>query len=326
MTAPSERCWPSGAAACRPRARARRAATLLDDDGPLVAVVHGVAGSGKSALLRAFSDRGGRARRRRRPRRRPRDRADAARLLAAVAEAVAAAADGPLVLVIDTAERLRLLDGWLRLTLPARRCPRTRASCSPPATRPAPSGAPRSASCCATVPLGPLAPGGRGRGAARAGLDETQAAWVNRFVRGHPLSLQLAASAIRERPDAPEDAVLPTVVQELAGALPRRARPGDARGARRHLRAAPRHALAARRAAAGRAAAGGVRAARGAAVRRARPRGPGDPRHRPRGRRRAAARDRPGAPSRVPRGGLAADPRASSPARPARPAGPRSRT
>ena len=27
---------------------------LLEDDGPLVAVVHGVAGSGKSALLRAF--------------------------------------------------------------------------------------------------------------------------------------------------------------------------------------------------------------------------------------------------------------------------------
>ena len=27
---------------------------LLDDDGPLVAVVHGVAGSGKSSLLRAF--------------------------------------------------------------------------------------------------------------------------------------------------------------------------------------------------------------------------------------------------------------------------------
>ena len=27
---------------------------LFDDDGPLVAVVHGVAGSGKSALLRAF--------------------------------------------------------------------------------------------------------------------------------------------------------------------------------------------------------------------------------------------------------------------------------
>ena len=35
-------------------------------------------------------------------------------------------------------------------------------------------------------------------------------------MRGHPLSLQLAASAVRERPDAPEDAVLPTVVQELA--------------------------------------------------------------------------------------------------------------
>ena len=62
----------------------------------------------------------------------------------------------------------------------------------------------------------PAVGGGRGRGAARAGLDETQAEWVNRFVCGHPLSLQLAASAVRERPDEPEDAVLPTVVQELA--------------------------------------------------------------------------------------------------------------
>ena len=50
----------------------------------------------------------------------------------------------------------------------------------------------------------------------RAGLDEHQAAWVNRFTRGHPLSLQLAASAVRARPGAPEDAILPTVVQELA--------------------------------------------------------------------------------------------------------------
>src|SRR6185436_21098702 len=50
----------------------------------------------------------------------------------------------------------------------------------------------------------------------RAGLDEEQAAWVNRFTRGHPLSLQLAASAVLARPDAPEDAILPTVVQELA--------------------------------------------------------------------------------------------------------------
>jgi hypothetical protein len=56
----------------------------------------------------------------------------------------------------------------------------------------------------------------RRRCSARAGLDEAQAARVNRFVRGHPLSLQLAGSAIRERPDDPEDAVLPTVVQERA--------------------------------------------------------------------------------------------------------------
>ena len=67
-----------------------------------------------------------------------------------------------------------------------------------------------------TVALGPLSPADAAEVLRAAGLDEHQVEWVNRFVHGHPLSLQLAASAVRERPDAPEDAVLPTVVQELA--------------------------------------------------------------------------------------------------------------
>ena len=82
--------------------------------------------------------------------------------------------------------------------------------------RRAPSGGPPSASCCARCRSAQLPPAAAAEVLRRAGLDETQAEWVNRFVRGHPLSLQLAASAIHERPDAPEDAVLPTVVQELA--------------------------------------------------------------------------------------------------------------
>ena len=189
-------------------------AALFDDDGPLVAVVHGVAGSGKSSLLRAFmseaAERGaavvavdGRA-----------VEPTPHGFLAAV-EASLAAVDGPVVLMVDTTERLRLLDGWLRLTFLPSLPENARVVL---ATRDAPGAVWRSSfgELLRTVPLGPLAPADAAEVLHRAGLDEDQAAWVNRFVRGHPLSLQLAASAIRERPDAPEDAVLPTVVQELA--------------------------------------------------------------------------------------------------------------
>ena len=189
-------------------------ATLLDPGGPLVAMVHGVAGSGKSALLRAFVAEAG-----------ERGAAVVAvdgraveptphGFLAAVEPALAAA-DGPVVLTVDTAERLRLLDGWLRQSFLPTLPEHARVVL---ATRDAPGAVWRASfgELLLAVPLGPLSPAAAAEVLRRAGLDEPQAEWVNRFVRGHPLSLQLAASAIRERPDAPEDAVLPTVVQELA--------------------------------------------------------------------------------------------------------------
>jgi hypothetical protein len=185
---------------------------LFDDDGPVVAVVHGIAGSGKSSLLRAFRDEAA---------------ARAVPVVAVDGRAVeptpagflaaipADLGDGRVVIAIDAAEHLRLLDGWLRQTffpsLPAN----ARVVW---ATRDAPGAVWRSSfgELLCTVPLGPLSPADAAEMLLGAGLDESQAEWVNRFVRGHPLSLQLAASAVRERPDAPEDAVLPTVVQELA--------------------------------------------------------------------------------------------------------------
>ena len=186
-------------------------AGLLDGTAP-VAVVHGVEGAGKSSLLRALRSR------------------EAARGATVVAvdgreveptpQAFRAAvgehdAGAPLVLLIDHAERLRLLDGWLRLTFLPSLPAHARVVI---ATRDAPGAAWRSAfgDLLQTLALGPLAPADAAEVLRRAGLDDAQAEWVNRFVRGHPLSLQLAASAVRERPDAPEDAVLPTVAQELA--------------------------------------------------------------------------------------------------------------
>ncbi|HEX6695399.1 MAG TPA: AAA family ATPase, partial [Solirubrobacteraceae bacterium] len=198
---------------------------LLDDDGPLVAIVHGLAGSGKSTLVRTFG----------------REAVAAGATLVAIdgreveptpagvlaalgrslgapgrdALAALAALPGPVVVTIDTAERLRLVDAWLRLELLPSLPARARVVI---ATRDAPGAAWRSSfgEVLSTVLLAPLAPADAAEVLRRAGLDEDQAAWVNRFVHGHALSLQLAASALRERPHAAEDAVLPTVVQELA--------------------------------------------------------------------------------------------------------------
>src|SRR5439155_22776371 len=48
------------------------------------------------------------------------------------------------------------------------------------------------------------------------GVAESAAYRVNRFAHGHPLSLRLAASALRERPDLDlEESTIPRVVEEL---------------------------------------------------------------------------------------------------------------
>ena len=127
------------------------------------------------------------------------------------------------MLVIDTAERLRLLDGWLRLeflpSLPAH----ARVVI---ATRDAPGAVWRASfgELLQTIALGPLSPADAAEVLRAAGLDEHQAEWVNRFVRGHPLSLQLAASAVRERPGRARGRGPADRRAGARRALPRRAR------------------------------------------------------------------------------------------------------
>ncbi len=213
---------------------AEKAALLrtLEEGGPLVVFVHGIAGVGKSTLLEAFVGEG-RSRgetvvqidcRSIEPTERgfldglgvavggaPASAEEAAERLAGLGERV--------LLVLDTYEVLRLLDSWIRLAfVPALR-ENTRLVVagreSPVASWHASPGWGEVVHC---VRLGNLDDGDAGELLARAGLDAAEAHRVNRLARGHPLSLQLAAAAVRARPEVElEDIALQAVLDELTG-------------------------------------------------------------------------------------------------------------
>jgi hypothetical protein len=197
----------------RERERAALAA-LLEPEGPLVAVVHGIAGAGKSAVLAAFAVDA---------------KARGAHVVMVDGRAIEPTPDGfraavgpaldaprgPVLLMIDTAERLRLLDDWLRGTFLPSLPDHARVVI---ATRDAPGAAWRApfGELLVAVEVGRLAPEVAVEVLRGAGLDDEEATWVEAQLHGHPLSLQLAASALRERPRTAAHAVLPTVLQELA--------------------------------------------------------------------------------------------------------------
>ncbi len=200
---------------------------LVERDLPLVAVVHGIAGVGKSTLLHAAAvdarARGtlvvaldGRAFE-------PTERGFLTALgsalgtpLATVADATGAlAGDARVLLTIDTHEQLRLLDAWLRQSFVPALPENVRLLL---AGRDTPAAWQRDlGDLVRTIRLDNLSDEAARTLLRRAGVGDAVAGRVARAARGHPLSLQLAAGALAERPGLPpEDAVLGPMVEELA--------------------------------------------------------------------------------------------------------------
>ena len=200
---------------------------LVEGDMPLVAVVHGIAGVGKSMLLQAAAvdarARGtlvvaldGRAFE-------PTERGFLTSLgsalgtpLPTIADATAAlAGDARVLLTIDTHEQLRLLDAWLRQSFVPALPQNARLLL---AGRDTPSAWQRDlGDLLRTIRLDNLSDEAARTLLRRAGVDGAVAGRVARVARGHPLSLQLAAGALAERPGLPaQDAVLGPMVEELA--------------------------------------------------------------------------------------------------------------
>jgi DNA-binding response OmpR family regulator len=198
---------------------------LVHDDRPLVYAVHGIAGIGKSTLLEAFSAdarAAGAATVTLDAREiEPTERGFLAQLadalgrpeapLAETASALAMLGER-VVLIVDTFELLGLLDGWLSRTfVPA--LPANVRVLLAGRDRPSTWWTHTYGDLMCTMRLENLAAPDAEAWLRAAGADPG----VNRFAHGHPLTLQLAASALRDRPGVDiEDAALHTVVEEVA--------------------------------------------------------------------------------------------------------------
>ena len=205
--------------------------TVLDEAGPVLFYVHGIAGVGKSALLSAFADRARaagatvvlldcRAIE-------PTDRGfihslasavgSRASTLGAVSERIGRLGHR-VVLVLDTYEVFRFLDTWLRETFLPSLGANVRlvlAGREPPVTDWLASA--RWHTLVRSVALEPLGDAAALALLSRNGVGEREALRINRFVHGHPLALRLAAATLSERPDRSlEGEAIPMVVASLA--------------------------------------------------------------------------------------------------------------
>jgi DNA-binding winged helix-turn-helix (wHTH) protein len=202
---------------------------MLEEDGPRIVYVHGIGGIGKSALLAAFAARAralgtvvialdGREFE-------PSERGflgaigaalgDDAPTLESISERLTSG--GRVAILIDTVERLQLLDTWLRRAFVPTLGEQVRlvvAGREPPvsAWRTTPGLGP----IFRTLSLDSLREAASIELLTQYGVSEEKARSVNDFALGHPLSLVLAASTLAERPDLDLSAdAAPRVVAEL---------------------------------------------------------------------------------------------------------------
>jgi hypothetical protein len=204
-------------------------AMLEEGDRPVL-FVHGIAGVGKSTLLEAFA---GEARRLGATVVRldcrsiePTERGFLDGLGSAIGAVLASAEEAAerlaglgecVVVVLDTYEVLRLLDSWIRQVFTPALRDNARlvvAGREPPLA--AWHATPGWSDLVRSVRLGNLDDAEAEELLARAGLGAAEVRRVNRLARGHPLSLELAAAAVRARPDVElEDIALQAVLDEL---------------------------------------------------------------------------------------------------------------
>ena len=193
-----------------------RLATLFDATGPLIVLLQGVGGIGKTSLVRVF------------------ERESAARgrqvhlldcrgvepvplsLLSAIGTSLCvelrsvselAAAVGalgePMVFALDNYEALRLLDGWLRTELLPALPPSARFIIVGRSLATAPwIAAPGWADHVLSLRLGPLPEADVAAFLASRGFTEAVRHRIARFSRGNPLALQLCTASLAEKPDA----------------------------------------------------------------------------------------------------------------------------
>jgi hypothetical protein len=208
-----------------------RLATLFDPTGPLIVLLHGVGGIGKTSLVRMFERESAALRRQvhlldcRGVEPVPLGLFGAIgaslgvelRTVQEVAAALGALAE-PMVFALDNYEALRLLDGWLRteffpaLPISARFIIMGRSLATAPWIA-----APGWADHVVSLRLGPLPEADVAAFLASRGFTEAIQDRIARFSRGNPLALQLCVASLANKPDAlSADLELNQVIDYLA--------------------------------------------------------------------------------------------------------------
>jgi hypothetical protein len=203
---------------------------MLNDAGPAVVYLHGIAGIGKSRLISAFAEQA---------------RVQNASVIILDCRAVepteygflrslglrfgrdlpsvedAARSVGNmgsrLVLVLDHFEVLRLLDSWLRQSFIPRLPSRARMILvDREAPVPAWASAPGWQGLFRSIELDALSPQDAASLLRHFGISEARSTRINRIAQGHPLALTLAASSLGKREGTGfEDLAIHRVIQEL---------------------------------------------------------------------------------------------------------------